>query len=182
MKFMKTNGTRFVLIVVLVQLLFLLVSFTVAAQPDYVFKNGVLVSGTDKKEGAKYRFLTQPVKFIAGEDGKLAAVECIEMKLGEPDAKGRRKPVPVENSNFRVDCDTAVLALGYWPDPIIGKTTPDLDTHDWGLITADKKTGVTSRPGIFSGGDCVTGPDLVVTAMVAGRKAAASIDEYLRNK
>jgi glutamate synthase (NADPH) small chain len=135
-----------------------------------------------KEEGAKYRFLTQPVKFIAGENGKLAAVECIEMKLGEPDAKGRRKPVPVEDSNFRVDCDTAVLALGYWPDPIVGKTTPDLNTHDWGLITADKKTGATSRPGIFSGGDCVTGPDLVVTAMVAGRKAADSIDEYLRNK
>jgi len=135
-----------------------------------------------KEEGAKYRFLTQPVKFIAGENGKLAAVECIEMKLGEPDAKGRRKPVPVEGSNFRVNCDTAVLALGYWPDPIVGKTTPDLDTHDWGLITADKKTGATSRPGIFSGGDCVTGPDLVVTAMVAGRKAAVSIDEYLRNK
>ena len=135
-----------------------------------------------KEEGAKYRFLTQPVKFIAGENGKLAAVECIEMKLGEPDAKGRRKPVPVEGSNFRVDCDTAVLALGYWPDPIIGKTTPALDTHDWGLITADKKTGATSRPGVFSGGDCVTGPDLVVTAMVAGRKAATSIDEYLRNK
>jgi glutamate synthase (NADPH) small chain len=135
-----------------------------------------------REEGAKYRFLTQPVKFIAGEDGKLAAVECIEMVLGEPDKKGRRKPVPVEGSNFSVACDTAVLALGYWPDPVIGKTTPDLETHDWGLITADKKTGRTSRLGVFSGGDCVTGPDLVVTAMVAGRKAAWSIDEYLKNK
>lgn len=134
-----------------------------------------------KDEGAKYRFLTQPVKFLAGLDGKLAGVECIEMKLGEPDKKGRRKPVPVEGSNFIVECDNAVLALGYWPDPIIGKTTPELETHDWGLITADKKTGSTSRPGVFSGGDCVTGPDLVVTAMVAGRKAAWAIDEYLRN-
>jgi glutamate synthase (NADPH/NADH) small chain len=104
------------------------------------------------------------------------------MKLGEPDKKGRRKPVPVEGSNFIVECDTAVLALGYWPDPTIGKTTPNLETHDWGLITADKMTGSTSRPGVFSGGDCVTGPDLVVTAMVAGRTAARSIDEYLRNK
>ena len=135
-----------------------------------------------REEGAKYRFLTQPVKFIADADGKLAAVECIEMKLGEPDAKGRRKPVPVPDSTFRVDCDTAVLALGYWPDPIIGRTTPDLETHDWGLITVDKKTGITSRRGVFSGGDCVTGPDLVVTAMVAGRKAAWAIHEYLMNK
>ncbi len=135
-----------------------------------------------KDEGAKYRFLTQPIRFIAGEDGKLAAVECIEMKLGEPDAKGRRKPVPVEDSNFIVECDTAVLALGYWPDPIIGKTTPDLETHNWGLVKADKNTGATSREGVFSGGDCVTGPDLVVTAMVAGRKAAWAIDVYLNNK
>ena len=133
-----------------------------------------------REEGAKYRFLTQPVKFIANEEGKLAAVECIEMKLGEPDAKGRRKPVPVEGSNFSVACDTAILALGYWPDPIIGKTTPDLETHNWGLVKADKKTGATSREGVFSGGDCVTGPDLVVTAMVGGRKAAWAIDEYLK--
>jgi len=135
-----------------------------------------------KDEGAKYRFLTQPVKFIAGDDGHLAAVECLEMVLGEPDKKGRRKPVPVEGSNFIVECDTAVLALGYWPDPIIGKTTPNLEIHDWGLVTADKRTGATSREGVFSGGDCVTGPDLVVTAMVAGRKAGWAIDEYLKNK
>jgi glutamate synthase (NADPH) small chain len=136
-----------------------------------------------RDEGAKYRFLTQPVKFIAGADGKLAAVECIEMKLGEPDAKGRRKPVPVEGSNFSIAADTAILALGYWPDPIIGKTTPDLEVHDWGLITVkNKATGITSREGVFSGGDCVTGPDLVVTAMVGGRKAGLAIDEYLKNK
>jgi glutamate synthase (NADPH/NADH) small chain len=136
-----------------------------------------------KDEGAKYRFLTQPVKFIPGADGKLAAVECIEMKLGEPDAKGRRKPVPVEGSNFSIAVDTVILALGYWPDPIIGKTTPDLETHDWGLIAVkDRNTGATSREGVFSGGDCVTGPDLVVTAMAAGRNAAHAIDEYVRNK
>ncbi len=136
-----------------------------------------------REEGAKYRFLTQPVKFIAGADGKLAAVECLEMRLGEPDAKGRRKPVPIEGSNFSVACDTAILALGYWPDPILGKTTPELETHDWGLIAVkDKQTGATSREGVFSGGDCVTGPDLVVTAMVGGRKAAWAIDEYLRKK
>jgi len=136
-----------------------------------------------RDEGAKYRFLTQPVKFIAGEDGKLAAVECIEMKLGEPDEKGRRRPVPVENSNFSIACDTAILALGYWPDPILGKTTPDLETHNWGLIkTIDRETGRTSREGVFSAGDCVTGPDLVVTAMRGGRKAATAIDAYLKSK
>ncbi len=136
-----------------------------------------------RDEGAKYRFLTQPVKFIAGEDGHLAAVECIEMVMGEKDAKGRRKPVPVPDSNFSVACDTAILALGYWPDPVISKSTPNLETHDWGLVTVvDKETGATSRPGVYSGGDCVTGPDIVVTAMVAGRKAAFAIDEHLKNK
>jgi len=113
----------------------------------------------------------------------LAAIECIEMQLGEPDAKGRRKPVPVEGSNFSVAVDTAIKALGYWPDATIGKTTPGLETHDWGLITVvDKETGATTREGVFAGGDDVTGPDLVVTAMVAGHKAAVAIDEYLNNK
>ena len=135
------------------------------------------------EEGAKYRFLTQPVRFIAGADGRLAAVECIEMVLGEPDSSGRRRPVPVPDSNFSVACDTAILALGYWPDPILSKTTPDLETHDWGLISVvDKQTGATSRPGVWSAGDCVTGPDLVVTAMVGGRRAGLAIDEYLKNK
>lgn len=135
-----------------------------------------------REEGAKYRFLTQPVRFIAGEDGNLAQVECIRMELGEPDQKGRRRPVPVEGSNFIVEADTAVLALGYWPDTIIGDTTPDLKTHKYGLIVADKETGATSRPGVYAGGDDVTGPSLVVTAMVAGRKSAQAIHEYLMNK
>jgi glutamate synthase (NADPH/NADH) small chain len=136
-----------------------------------------------KEEGAKYRFLTQPVKFIAGEDGRLTAMECIEMRLGDPDAKGRRKPVPVEGSNFSIAVDTAIKALGYWPDPIIGDTTPGLEVHDWGLITVtDKETGATTRPGVFAAGDGVTGADLVVTAMVGGRKAAAAIGEYLKEK
>ena len=136
-----------------------------------------------KEEGAKYRFLTQPVKFIAGEDGHLAAIECIEMRLGEPDAKGRRKPVPVEGSNFSIAVDTAIKALGYWPDPVIGETTPGLETHDYGLVSVvDKETGATTRPGVFAAGDGVTGPDLVVTAMVGGRKAAAAIGDYLKTK
>jgi len=132
-----------------------------------------------RQEGANFQFLTQPVRFIAGEDGRLAQVECIQMVLGEPDEKGRRRPVPVEDSNFMVAADTAVLALGYWPDPVIGENTPDLQTHKWGLIVTDPESGATSRPGVYAGGDAVTGPDLVVTAMVAGRKAAAAIDSYL---
>ncbi|MBN2500327.1 MAG: NAD(P)-dependent oxidoreductase [Anaerolineales bacterium] len=134
-----------------------------------------------REEGAKYQFLTQPVRFIANQDGQLAAVECLRMELGEPDESGRRRPVPVEGSNFIVEADVAVLALGYWPDPLIGKTTPDLETHNWGLIVADRETGATTRLGVYAGGDAVTGPDLVVTAMIAGRKAAAGIDEYLRS-
>jgi glutamate synthase (NADPH) small chain len=136
-----------------------------------------------KEEGAQYRFLTQPVRFIAGEDGHLAAIECIEMKLGEPDAKGRRKPVPVEGSNFSIAVDTAVKALGYWPDKVLGDTTPGLETHDWGLVSVvDRETGATTRQGVFAGGDVVTGPDLVVTAMVSGRKAAVAIDAYFNTK
>jgi glutamate synthase (NADPH/NADH) small chain len=133
-----------------------------------------------REEGARYEFLTQPVRFIAGENGRLAQIECIRMELGEPDAKGRRRPVPIEGSNFIYDADTAVLALGYWPDPVIGETTPELETQKWGLIVADAETGETTRPGVYAGGDDVTGPDLVVTAMAAGRKAAKAIDEYLR--
>ncbi len=134
-----------------------------------------------REEGARYQFLTQPVRFIAGQDGALAQIECIRMELGEPDAKGRRRPVPVEGSNFIVDADSAVLALGYWPDTTIGESTPDLKTHKYGLIVADRETGATSRPGVYAGGDDVSGPDLVVTAMVAGRKAAAAMDAYLKN-
>lgn len=134
-----------------------------------------------REEGAKYQFLTQPIRFIPGEDGHLAQIECIRMELGEPDEKGRRRPVPIEDTNFIVEADTAILALGYWPDPIIGDTTPDLETHKWGLIVTDRETGATSRPGVFAGGDAVTGPDLVVTAMVAGRKAAEGIQDYLKN-
>jgi len=135
-----------------------------------------------REEGAKYQFLTQPVRFIAGVDGNLEKIECIRMQLGEPDAKGRRRPVPIEGSNFIVEADTAILALGYWPDPIIGETTPGLETKNWGLIVIDKKTGATSKEGVYAGGDVVTGPDLVVTAVVAGRRAAASIDQYIMNK
>lgn len=132
-----------------------------------------------REEGAHYQFLTQPVQFIAGENGRLKQIECIKMELGEPDAKGRRRPVPIEGSNFIIEADCAVLALGYWPDPTIGETTAELKTHKYGLIIADPETGLTSRPGVYAGGDDVSGPDLVVTAMVAGRKSAKAMHEYL---
>jgi glutamate synthase (NADPH/NADH) small chain len=135
-----------------------------------------------REEGARYEFLTQPVRFIAGEDGRLAQIECIRMELGEPDKSGRRRPIPIEGTNFLVEADTAILALGYWPDETIGKTTPGLETHKWGLIVIDAETGATTRPGVYAGGDAVTGPDLVVTAMVAGRKAAAAMHAYLTNR
>jgi glutamate synthase (NADPH/NADH) small chain len=133
-----------------------------------------------REEGAIYNFLTQPVRFVPGEEGRVGAVECIQMQLGEPDQSGRRRPVPMEGSEFIIEADTIVKGIGYWPDPTIGKTTPDLDTHKWGLITTDSETGATSRPGVYAGGDAVTGPDLVVTACAAGRKSAIAIDEYLK--
>jgi glutamate synthase (NADPH/NADH) small chain len=132
-----------------------------------------------REEGARYRFLTQPVRFIEGPDGHVSAVECLQCELGEPDSSGRRRPVPIEGSNFTVPADTVILALGYWPDPLIGKSTSGLETHKYGLIITNPETGATSRPGIYAGGDAVTGPDLVVTAMRAGRKAAAAIHDYL---
>jgi len=132
-----------------------------------------------REEGAQYQFLTQPVRFIAGNDGRLKQVECIQMVLGEPDAKGRRKPVPIEDSNFIVEADCAVTAVSYWPDPIIMESTPGLKTDKWGLIFVDEKTGATSKPGVYAGGDATTGPSLVVTATAAGRKSARAIDEYL---
>jgi glutamate synthase (NADPH/NADH) small chain len=132
-----------------------------------------------REEGAHFEWLTAPIRFLGDEQGRVRAMECIRMQLGEPDASGRRRPVPVKGSEFIVEVDTVVLALGYWPDPILGETTPGLKTKKWGLIVADPATGETTVPGVYAGGDNVTGPDLVVTAMAAGRRAAAAIDEFL---
>lgn len=131
------------------------------------------------EEGAKYEYQIQPVRLIPGPDGELAWIDCVRIELGEPDEAGQRHPAPVEGSNFIIDVDTAVIAVGYYPDPIITATTPGLKTQKWGMIIADRETGATSRFGVFTGGDVVTGPDTVVTAMVAGRKAGYTIDAYL---
>jgi glutamate synthase (NADPH/NADH) small chain len=132
------------------------------------------------EEGARVEYLIAPVRFIGDEGGHVRQMECQRMQLGEPDKSGRPRPVPIEGSNFLMDVDTVILALGYWPDPLIGETTPGLEVHDWGLITASSETGATSRPAIFAGGDNVTGPDLVSTAVAAGLRAAQAIDAYLK--
>jgi glutamate synthase (NADPH/NADH) small chain len=134
-----------------------------------------------QEEGANYHFLAQPVRFLGDAEGGVCAVECLECELGEADPQGRRRPIPIEGSNFNVEADTVVLALGYGPDPEIARTTTGLKTGENGLIQADGQNGATSLPGIFAGGDAVTGPDIVCTAMVAGRQAAQSIDSFLQN-
>jgi glutamate synthase (NADPH/NADH) small chain len=131
------------------------------------------------EEGARVEYLMAPVRFIGDEQDHVRAMELQRMVLGEPDRSGRRRPVPQEGSEFTVPVDTVVLALGYWPDELLGKTTPGLKTHDYGLIDAETATGATTRPGIFAGGDGVSGPDLVATAVAAGYRAADAIERYL---
>jgi glutamate synthase (NADPH/NADH) small chain len=109
-------------------------------------------------------------------------MKVICMELGEPDRSGRRRPVPIEGSEFIQDIDTVILAVGYWPDPLMGETTPNLETHKWGLIKADEDIGATSRQGVFAAGDNVHGPDLVITAITSAHKAAESIDAYLNKE
>jgi len=135
-----------------------------------------------REEGVKFEWLTLPVKFIGDAEGKVVACECIRMKLGKPDAKGRRTPVPIEGSNFVLECDTAVIAIGYSVDDEIAQTTPDLKTTKWGTILVNsEEQGKTSREEeIWAAGDCVRGADLIVTAMAPARKAARSIDRALR--
>jgi len=132
-----------------------------------------------REEGAEFHWLTQPVRVLGDGAGRVRALECVRMELGEPDASGRRRPVPIEGSAFVMDVDTVICAVGYWPDPLLGETTPELRTHDWGLIEIDETSGRTSREGVFAGGDAVLGPKLVVTAVAQGRVAAESMHAYL---
>ncbi len=135
--------------------------------------------GYGREEGVQIEFLVAPVKFIGDENGHVRQMECVRMQLGEPDASGRRRPIEIKGSNFTVDADTVICALGYGADTLIEKTTPGLKANKWGLYLIDAETGSTSRPGVYAGGDNVTGPDLVVTAMAAGRRAALAMDAYL---
>ena len=133
------------------------------------------------EEGIIFDFLTAPVSIEGDEKGRACKLHCVKMELGEPDASGRRRPIPVEGSDFAIEVDTVIPSLGTSPNPLIRSTTPGLDTNKKGcIVTAEN--GSTSRAAVFAGGDASTGAATVILAMGAGKTAAASIDEYLRNK
>jgi glutamate synthase (NADPH/NADH) small chain len=134
-----------------------------------------------KEEGVDFRLLTAPVQVLGDDKGWVRGIECIRMELGEPDASGRRSPVPVKDSNFVIDVETVVIAIGQGPNPLVQNTTPGLAVNKRGNIVADE-TGATSKSGVFAGGDIVTGAATVILAMGAGKKAAAKIHEYVQNK
>ena len=132
-----------------------------------------------KEEGIIFKLLTNPVRIIGTEDGWVKGMECIEMELGEPDSSGRRRPIPKKGSEHIMDVQTVIVAIGQTPNPLIKSTTPGLNTHEWGGIIIDEETGATNIPGVFAGGDAVTGAATVILAMGAGKKAAKAIDKYL---
>lgn len=134
-----------------------------------------------KEEGIQFRLLTNPVEIVGNEKGWVTGIKCEQMELGEPDASGRRSPVAVPDSHFVMDTDVVIMALGTSPNPLIAQTTPGLERNRRGGIVADEK-GMTTREGVFAGGDAVTGAATVILAMGAGKKAAAAIDEYLKNR
>lgn len=135
-----------------------------------------------KEEGVEFRLLVAPLELLGDEQGWLRAVKIQRMELGEPDASGRRRPVPIEGAIEEIPIDVAVVAIGNGSNPIISKTTPDLKVNKWGNILVDDATMKTSKKGVFAGGDIVTGGATVILAMGAGRKAAKAINEYLDNK
>jgi glutamate synthase (NADPH/NADH) small chain len=132
-----------------------------------------------EQEGVEFFFLHSPLRFIGDDDGWVKAVEVQEMKLGEPDASGRRRPEPIEGSTKIVDCDLAIIAVGAGANPLVTSTTPGLETNKWGYIVADENTGKTKKAKVWAGGDIVTGAATVILAAGAGRLAANSIDDYL---
>jgi glutamate synthase (NADPH/NADH) small chain len=135
-----------------------------------------------EQEGVIFKLLSNPAAFHAGPNNWLKEVECITMKLGEPDDSGRRRPVPVPDANFRVPIDVAIIAIGNSPNPLIPSTTPDIESGKWGNIVTDLETGKTSKEGVFAGGDVATGAATVILAMGAGKVAARGIHEYVMNK
>ena len=132
-----------------------------------------------KQEGIDFQVLTAPVEFLSDDKGWLRAARCVRMELGEPDASGRRRPVPVAGSEFELPLSVAIMAIGTSANPIVQSTTPGLETNKRGYISASPETQRTSRTGVFAGGDIVTGSATVILAMGAGRRAAASIHQYL---
>ena len=132
------------------------------------------------EEGVQFEWLTAPVKFIGDDEGKVVAAECIRMRLGAPDAKGRRSPVPIEGSNFVINCDTVALAIGYSPETDIPESTLNLKTTKWGSVVVEsEESGQTTREDLYAAGDNVRGADLVVTAVAAARKAALAMHQKL---
>ncbi len=135
-----------------------------------------------EEEGIIFRLLTNPVKFVGDESGWVNGMECIKMELGEPDASGRRRPVPVEGSEFMMDIDTAIIAIGQTPNPLIQRTTEGLETTKWGTIVTQEEDGATTKQGVYAGGDVVSGAATVISAMGAGKTAANGIHEYIQKK
>ena len=134
-----------------------------------------------KEEGIRFRMLTNPTEVLGDEKGWVTGLRCVEMELGEPDESGRRSPVVKEGSEFEIECDVVIMALGTSPNPLLAATTAGLETTRRGCITADER-GATTRPGVFAGGDAVTGAATVILAMGAGRTAAKAIDEYVKSR
>lgn len=135
-----------------------------------------------KEEGIEFLFLSNPKRFIGDKNGWLTGVELIKMELGEPDASGRSKPIPISGSEYILNIDLAIIAVGNGSNPIIQKTTPDISFNKRGNIVVNEETMETSKPGVFAGGDIVTGGATVILAMGAGRKAAKAIDNYLESQ
>ena len=134
-----------------------------------------------EEEGIVFKLLNNPVKILGDETGHVSGIECVKMELGEPDQSGRRRPIPVEGSNFTMDVDAVIMALGTSPNPLIKSTTEGLESNKKGCLVADE-SGATTREGVFAGGDAVTGAATVILAMGAGKTAAQSIDQYIRSK
>lgn len=134
-----------------------------------------------KEEGIKFKFLTLPTKILGDEKGWVKKIECVRMELGEPDESGRRKPILIKNSEFTIDVDTVIIAIGQSPNPLISRTTEDLQVTEKGAIVVDG-TGKTSKEGVFAGGDIVSGAATVIESMGAGKRSARAIHEYLSQK
>lgn len=132
-----------------------------------------------EEEGIEFHLLTAPTRFLGDDKGRVVAMECIQMELGEPDESGRRRPVPIKDSKFTLECDLVVIAVGAGANPLLTQSTPGLKLNKWGYIIADPKTGKTTKKGVWAGGDIVTGQATVILAMGAGRKASDSIHDYL---
>jgi len=132
-----------------------------------------------KEEGIEFKLLTNPTEVVGDENGWVKGIKCVKMELGEPDKSGRRRPVAIENSEFEIQLENVIIAIGQTPNPLIKQTTEGLETEAWGGIIADEETGKTSLDGVYAGGDAVTGAATVILAMGAGKKAAKAIKDYL---